>query len=231
MKNLGREHANLDQQAYRIIKEMIRSRKLLPGQKISQEGLARELGISRTPLISALKFMEKEKLIESRPRRGFFVRQFTREEMISIFELREVLEGLAARHAARNITSAQVARLRKFFIDFRGRNGIRDFRAYSDEDRSFHNYVTELGAKEFLRSILQAYNIISYSYHFVASEGLVRLPAETLDEHLVIIDAICDGDPAAAERLMRHHFQRSIARLKEAGDGSNGASDGQIAAA
>jgi DNA-binding GntR family transcriptional regulator len=214
MKNLGQEHANLDQQAYRIIKKMIRDRQLLPGDKIPQESLAQELGISRTPLVSALKYMEKEKLIESKPRRGFFVRLFTRDEMISIFELREVLEGLAARHAARNVTDRDIARLRRFFSGYTTRNGIKDFKPYCDEDRGFHSFVTEVGAKEFLKSILQTYNIISFSYQFLSSDGLVRAPDETIGEHLAIIDAICDRDAESAEQLMRRHFQRSIAALK-----------------
>ena len=76
MINLGAEHENLDQKAYSILKNLIIERKLLPGEKIPQEKLARDLGISRTPLISALKFLEHEKLVESVPRRGFFVRLF-----------------------------------------------------------------------------------------------------------------------------------------------------------
>ena len=55
MINLGAQHENLDQKAYSILKDLIMERRLLPGQKIPQEKLARDLGISRTPLISALK--------------------------------------------------------------------------------------------------------------------------------------------------------------------------------
>ena len=107
MTNLGAEYENLDQKVYQIIKSMIEERRLLPGQKIPQEKLAKELGISRTPLISALKFLEHEKLIEVKPRRGFFVRLFTISEMMGIFEIREVLEGLAARRAAESITQEE----------------------------------------------------------------------------------------------------------------------------
>lgn len=215
MENLGRMHANLDQKAYQIIKQMIIERKLLPGDKIPQEKLAHELGISRTPLVSALKYLEKEKLVEAKPRRGFFVRFFTRQEMVSIFELREVLEGLAARRAALFITDAKIRKLRGFFESFTKTGTITDIGRYAREDRSFHNYVTEIGAKEFLKSILQTYNIISFSYQVVSSEGLVRSPGETINEHLVIIDAICSKDAEMAEEMMRAHFKKSIARLKE----------------
>lgn len=213
MKNLGLAHANLDQQAYEIIKSMIIERKLLPGDKIPQEKLALELGISRTPLINALKFLEKEKLVESKPRRGFFVRLFTQAEMVGIFELREVLEGLAARRAAMNLTEADSVKLKKFFSRFAAGSRVDDIKAYVREDRAFHNFVTQLAAKEFLTSILETYNIISFSYQVVTSEGLVRRPEETLHEHLAIIDAICDRRADSAEELMRGHFQKSIAAL------------------
>jgi DNA-binding GntR family transcriptional regulator len=214
MVNLGAEHENLDQKAYLILKNMIISRKLLPGDKIPQEKLARDLGISRTPLVGALKYLEKEKLVEAIPRRGFYVRLFTKQEMISIFELREVLEGLAARRAARNISDVQINKLRKFFEQFIAVTDITDIGAYAREDRRFHNFVTEIGAKEFLKSILENYNIISYSYQLITSEGLVRTPNETIHEHRAMIDAISSKDEDMAEDIMRQHLKRGIAVLR-----------------
>jgi DNA-binding GntR family transcriptional regulator len=215
MQNIGAAHANLDQKVYQILKNMIMERKLLPGEKIRQEKLAHDLGISRTPLVAALKFLEHEKLVESKPRRGFFVRLFKIQEMVSIFELREVLEGLAARRAAGHITDDQITKLQGFFRPFKTSSEIKDYRRYSQEDRLFHNFVIQIGAKEFLRSILETYNIISFSYQVIASEGLVRSPNETLAEHLAVIEAICDRDPEAAEDLMRSHFKKSAASLTQ----------------
>ena len=215
MKNLGAEHENLDQKAYEIVKNMITERQILPGEKIPQEKLAQELGISRTPLVSALKFLEHEKLVESKPRRGYFVRLFSKQEMVSIFELREVLEGLAAKRAAANITDREIEILKEFFKDFAESTNITDFRAYAREDRRFHNFITEIGAKEFLKSILQTYNFITASYQYLSSEGLVRPPNETIEEHMAVIKAIGERDPVAAEELMRRHLNRTIAHLKQ----------------
>jgi DNA-binding GntR family transcriptional regulator len=203
MKNLGAEHENLDQKAYEIIKNMITERQILPGEKIPQEKLAQELGISRTPLVSALKF------------RGYFVRLFSKQEMVSIFELREVLEGLAAKRAAANITDKEIEILNGFFRPFSESTNITDFRAYAKEDRRFHNFITEIGAKEFLKSILQTYNFITASYQYLSSEGLVRPPNETIEEHLAVIKAIGERDPDAAEELMRRHLNKTIAHLRQ----------------
>ena len=129
--NLGAEHENLDQKAYQILKSMIIERQLLPGDKIPQEKLAEDLGISRTPLINALKFLEHEKLVQSIPRRGFFVRLFDKTEMISIFELREVLEGLAARRACPEHHRSGNRQLKGFFRQFDGIRNITDLKAYA----------------------------------------------------------------------------------------------------
>ncbi|MBW2468333.1 MAG: GntR family transcriptional regulator [Deltaproteobacteria bacterium] len=215
MKNLGAEHENLDQKAYEIVKHMITERQFLPGEKIPQEKLAQELGISRTPLVSALKFLEHEKLVESKPRRGYFVRLFSKQEMVSIFELREVLEGLAAKRAAANITDKQIEILNGFFKPFIESTNITDFRAYAKEDRHFHNFITEIGAKEFLKSILQTCNIITASYQYLSTEGLVRPPNETIEEHLAVIKAIRERNPDTAEILMRRHLRKTIAHLKQ----------------
>ena len=214
MKNVGAAHENLDQKVYLILKQMITDRKLLPGQKIPQEKLAQDLGISRTPLVNALKYLEKEKLVKAEPRRGFFVRLFTRAEMVSIFELRQVLEGLAARRAAELITEKQMQRLRKFFKSFSASKPIDDLVAYSKEDRAFHQYIADIGSKEFLKSVLQSYNIISFSYQFGESEGLVRPPGDTITEHRTIIETICSRDSAKAESLIHRHFEQAIERIK-----------------
>ena len=206
---------NLDQKAYQIIKEMIENRTLMPGQKIPQEKLAADLGISRTPLISALKFLEHEKLVETKPRRGFFVRLFTIDEMISIFEIREVLEGLSARRAAKYGTKNQKDQLKKIFAPFSAVENIEDYHAYSVADRQFHNLIARIGSKEFLSSILQTFNIISLAYQYPTPEGLIRNPNETIHEHLEITEAICSHDENGSERLMREHLTTTIHFLRE----------------
>jgi DNA-binding GntR family transcriptional regulator len=207
-------HENLDTKAYQIVKGMIEERKLLPGEKIPQEKLANELGISRTPLISALKFLEHEKLVEVKPRRGFFVRLFTTEEMVSIFEIRELLEGLSARRAAKSITRDQEDQLRSIWSQFDPQVDIIDFQAYARADKHFHSFIAEIGSREFLTTILQTLNIITLAYQNPTSEGLIRAPNETIQDHLQIVEAICRHDALAAEQLMRDHLRSTIVQLK-----------------
>lgn len=214
MNNIGLNYENLDQKVYQEIKKLIEDRKLLPGEKIPQEKLAKELGISRTPLISALKFLEHEKLVEVKPRRGFFVRLFTVDEMVSIFEIREVLEGLSARRAAQQITPKDAIALRHIFIDFLPLRDIIDYQAYAKADKKFHTFISEIGSKEFLTTILQTLNIITLAYQNITSEGLIREPNETIKDHMKIVEAICNHDPEMAEHFMREHLRTTIAQLK-----------------
>ena len=190
MEKLGARHQNLDRKIYHTLKSMIIERKLAPGTKILQNKLAHELGVSRTPLVNALKMLEHEKLITSKPRRGFFVRLFSKQEMVHIFELREVLEGLAARRASTQATDNQIGQLTKIFEKLQAAADVGNQKKYAEEDRQFHTYLVKIGGKEFLSSILESYNIITFSYQFQRQEGLVRVPQQTIGEHQAIVEAI-----------------------------------------
>ena len=213
MKKLGTEHKNLDLKVYKRLKSMILERKLLPGTKIYQDKVAHELGISRTPLVNALKKLEHEKLIKAIPRRGFYVHLFSKQEMVHIFEIREVLEGLAARRASIQISDAQTQKLKSFFKGFKVSHDFEDLKQYADEDRRFHRFLIEVGGKGLLSSILETYNIITFSYQFSSQEGLVRPPKDTIHEHLAIIEAINKRDAIKAEELTRLHLKNSREKL------------------
>lgn len=212
-KKLGAQHENLDHKVYRQIKSMILEQRLKPGTKIYQEKLAEDLGISRTPLVNALKRLEQERLITALPRRGFYVRRFSREEMVHIFELREVLEGLAARRACGVITDEEVQRLRSFFRGMKLTDHARSIDRYAEEDRRFHHFLIEVGGDELLSSILETYSIVTSSYLGGFRGGLVRPPRETYPEHRAIIEAIARRDAEGAERAARLHLSRSREKL------------------
>jgi DNA-binding GntR family transcriptional regulator len=213
LKNLGTTHENLDHKIYKALKAMILGQKLTPGSKIYQEKLAEELGVSRTPVVNALKKLEQERLITAVPRKGFYARRFSPEEMVRIFELREVLEGLAARRASRRISDGQARKLQTFFQDFKTSDRWEDVERYGEEDRRFHQFLVEIGGDEILSNILETYNIITSSYLVGFRGGLVRPPRETLSEHRALIDAIAGKDPGKAEQAARIHLRRSREKL------------------
>ena len=215
MQRLGAKHQSLDTMIYHKLKSMVIERKLMPGDKIYQDKLAYEFGVSRTPLVNALKKLEHEKLIIALPRRGFYVRIFSKQEMVHIFELREVLEGLAARKVAIKISDSQIERISRFFSGFKESDHDIDLKKYREEDRRFHSYIIEVAQGDILSSILETFNILTLGYQFVEQEGLVRPPHETYDEHKAIIEAISKRDPFKAEELVRLHLRNSKEKLAQ----------------
>jgi len=209
VQKLGVNHENLDHKIYKEMKSMIFGQQLKPGTKIYQEKLAETLGVSRTPVVGALKKLEQERLITAVPRRGFYVRNFSKEEMIHIFELREVLEGLAARRASERVKESHIQKLRAFFKGLKISDQKSDIEKYGEEDRRFHNFLIEIGGDELLSGILETYSIVTFSYLVGFLGGLVRPPKETLPEHLAIIEAILHRDPERAEQATRLHLKRS----------------------
>jgi len=211
--NLGNDHVNLDQKAYDQLKAMILDQKLKSGSKIYQEKLAIDLGISRTPLVNALKKLEQERLIIAIPRKGFYVRDFSKEEMVNIFELREVLEGLAARRASLRISDSQIKKLNDLFTGLKTSEASGSVEKYAKADRRFHHFLIKLGGDDLLFNIIETYSVIAFSYLVKFRGGLVRPPKETLPEHLAIIEAIINRDPEMAEQAARTHFKRSREKL------------------
>ncbi len=193
----------LSKQAYKKVKKMIVSKKLLPGQKIVQEQLADKLGISRTPLRSALQMLEAESLIKSIPRRGVIVREFSTTEIIEIYDCRIALESMATRLFTQRAAQSEIDRLRSLLLPFE--RGNIDAEAYQRADSEFHNSLIKNCGNEFLYNLFQKGNLLVC----IDMIGLVRPPQETLEEHLDIVSAIRYRDADLAENLIKDHLDKS----------------------
>jgi len=208
MKNLGLRR-NLELEAYDIIKSLIMNRSYMPGDKISIEKLQADLGVSRTPIVIALKMLEREMFIETKPRRGHYVRTFTKKEIIDILELREALEALGAKRAALRIADSQIKELKGFFKNVDVEGDPKALAAYAQEDQRLHGLLMEIAGGEVFSNVFKAYAIVTFTYHTDLPGGFVRHPRETIQEHLDIIAAICSRDGDKAEKLMRRHLTLS----------------------
>jgi len=193
----------LSKQAYKKVKKMIVSKKLVPGQKIVQEQLADKLGISRTPLRSALQMLEAESLIESIPRRGVVVREFSDAEIIEIYDCRIALEGTAIRLFTKKASQSEIDQLRNLLSPFEGDK--IDERSYQKTDSEFHDGIIKNCGNTFLYNLFQKGNLLVC----IDMIGLVRPPQETLQEHLDIVSAIHKRDVDLAEHLIKHHLEKS----------------------
>lgn len=198
------EYTDLSFQAYERIKEMILSGKLKPGEKLYQEKLAASMGISRMPLHKAFQMLEDEFFLESRPRRGFFVRKTDIREIIEAFECREGLEGIAARRAAKNLTSDQINDLKKLVQPFVHQDDI-DMFDYQRSDQAFHELIIQASHNSVLQKLNNIGNVLIRTF----PKGIILPVRESIQDHLLIIDAIEQRNPDVAEKLIRNHSKKA----------------------
>jgi GntR family transcriptional regulator, vanillate catabolism transcriptional regulator len=204
------EHYDLSHLAYQRIKERILSNSLKSGEKLIQEKLAAELGVSRMPLHKAFQMLENELLVETVPRKGVYVREFDIARIIDAFECREAIECVAARRAATRISHEEVEYLFDLFAPFADNyKGEIDLMKYENADRLFHKKILEISGNKILQGMELFGNVIIRTYQ----RGLTRGPAETYPEHIAIIEALAAHDKANAEKLIRVHFQKSIRKF------------------
>ena len=203
------ERENLDDTIYARIRLMIAERRIMPGDRINVDRIARNLGVSRTPVVNALKRLRQEHVVEWVLRRGGYVRRFTTRQLALLFEVREMLEGLAARRAATRISREEVdqivARFRALDLTPHGLALER----YIEEDRAFHLRLLALADNAYLTHAMESVNLMIFTYQM----GLARPPAETVKEHWSILAALRKRDPDASEAAMRLHLRRSRERL------------------
>ena len=203
---------SLEDHAYHELRNMIMRGELGAGQKLVQEDLATQLGVSRTPLRSAIARLERDNFVSVTPRGESYVREFNALRIANLFEIRAVLEGLTCRLVAPRIERKNIAYLRSLMSmsqeSITKGDGLAAYRA---ADVEFHTYLTGLLDDAFLTRMLDSMQAI---LTMSLAQGLLRSPAETLPEHLAIIDALEAQDSDAAEKAMLVHIRRTIELIK-----------------
>jgi len=205
------QHENLDEKIYATLRKLVLERQFQPGERILVDHLAAEMGVSRTPILNALRRLSQEGAVQVFPRRGIYVRRYDKAEMARLFAVREVLDGLATRLAAAHIQKSEID---DFTQAFRRHGSSASTAAaihrYVELDRAFHCRLMELADNDQLGAAMDSINMRL----FVWQDGVVRPPAETVPEHLAILDALRRRDAEAAEAAMRLHIRRSLEQLQ-----------------
>ncbi|MBW0103616.1 GntR family transcriptional regulator [Pseudonocardia sp. KRD291] len=181
-----------------------------PGQPLSELALATEYDVSRTPVREALKQLQIEGLIEIRPRVGTFVRVPSRRELVELFELKEMLEGMAARLLAARGDLALLDRIEDNLERSERAVARDDATAYADLVHEFHELVVT-GADN-TRLVAHYRTLMNQlAYHRLVSASLTR-PGRlgaSLSEHRHVLELIREKDGFGAEFAMRDHVRSS----------------------
>lgn len=193
---------------YQQIRKRILDGQFPAQQKINQNVLSEELGVSRTPVIKALHMLEAEGLLDNIPNRGFYIHKPTLREITELFMLRQSLEMISAMYAAEYGTDAQFDQLEALFDEFRGVDHIDPVR-YFQADKAFHRKVVEMCDNSLMHRINESMQIMDRSF----SAGLLRPPEQTLVEHLDIIEAFRSHDSIKAQDVTRAHTETTKRHL------------------
>jgi DNA-binding GntR family transcriptional regulator len=201
------ERPNLRDQVYDILKRMIVLKEIKPGEKINEEDLAGKIGVSRTPVRETLCRLENEGVVRIIPRRGAFVVALSREKVIEILQIREVLEGLVVRLATQNMDQKTLNRLETCLEKISSSpEGDNKLLKYTPADVDFHSLLLEASKNNMLQSMMGNVN----AHLQMIRLRTVVLPGraqKTVEEHYRVLDAIKKGDTKAAERLMKKHIE------------------------
>jgi DNA-binding GntR family transcriptional regulator len=196
----------LAQQVYRELREAICDYRLAPNQRLVQNALADQLGISRTPVRDALLRLLQEGLVRPAPwRGGFLVSEFTPHEVLEIYDVRIALEPLAAQQAAGRHSRTQIAELE----DLNARISSEPGGSLSEHyalNHAFHSLVIEPCGNAILKRMLdQLWSMPSAlrMYHQqVLAEAAI---SQMVEEHAGIVAALAEGDATLVrERLLAH---------------------------
>jgi DNA-binding GntR family transcriptional regulator len=212
-------HENLEDKIYARLKTLIREQRVAMGVRIQPDHLAREMGVSRTPVLNALKRLAGEQIVEWVPRRGIYLKTLTKRELARVFEVREALECLAARLAAMRITQEQVDRLAGILEGIEISSTPEAHALYLERDRELHSQLVMISGNRYLMHAMEAVNVMILTYQY----GLNRPMAETMQEHSAILEALRKRDPDASEAAMRLHVGRTRERIDQLADEEEGA--------
>src|SRR5213083_937610 len=202
-------------QVARILTQAIVQGRPPPGSKVVEAGIARELGISRAPVREAARLLERQGLLVARPRRGFFVRKLEPADIDEIYDLRICGECHAGVLAAKALTPATRAALRRQLDVLYETADLGDAARQVEEDYNFHRLICEIAGS---RRLLRLFDDLASELRMVI--GLIgRLyddPRRIAATHEAVLQAIEGGDADHIAAELDHHIRvawREVAKL------------------
>lgn len=197
------------EQACQALVDAIASGRLAPGERLTQEDLARRLNVSRQPVLQALRLLKKDGLVEDAPGRGLQVAPLNDTVIARVYEVRGALDGLAVRLATERHAQLDLALLA------RGRRAVatHDVRAMIEADIEFHRAIYAASGNPLIDQTAQVH------WHQIRrAMGSVLLRSEgrdtVWDEHEAIARAIAAGDVAEATRLITEHTRWAAENMR-----------------
>ncbi len=194
---------NLKNDAASRIREQIFAGELRPGEKVNQDRLASELGMSKLPVREALISLEAEGLISGVPRRGAFVAKLTPDDVRDHFRIYGLLAALAAQRAAEALAEDELDELQQIHEKMVSSHSSDEQEQLNFE---FHRIINEVGGSRRLRAVLRTFSNTIPARFFEHTTGW---PAVADEQHQRLLAALRARDPEAAFDAMLQHLSSS----------------------
>lgn len=194
------------------IRDGVRDGRFVPGQRLVEADLIRDLGVGRNSLREALSRLSSDGLIVVEPHRGASIRRLGRRDVAEFYELREVLEGLGARLAAQNIDlPGNRERFTSAWEAMRGATRAAQMADYIDENTRFHRAIVELAGRTRLLELVDQLQIQTFRVQFrnALARDETGMREYSAAEHEDLAEAILAGDTERAEHTMREHLRHT----------------------
>ncbi len=204
-----KNNIKIRERVYAYLKSSVLSGRFSPGKRLTEEHLAEEMGVSRTPIREALHKLETEGLIKPLERRGFVVAADSREELEELFDIRATLEGYALRLISETISEETLKRMDRLILKAEDALKRKKIEKIFEWNTQFHDTLHDLIAhKPRIYSMIA--NVRKYvlryrkdTLHYL--DGAKR----TIDGHKKIMLALRLKDPDLCERIMREHIREA----------------------
>jgi len=186
---------------------------LTPGTWIDEQTLAKEFGISRTPLREAIKVLAAEGLITMKLRRGAYVTEVNRGDLEQIFTILSLLEGQAAKEAATKAQEKDLNELDDMHLRLEKAAADRNLEQFFEVNVRFHERIIAIANNPWLTDVIADLRKVLKLQRKDALSRTGRLQS-SLSEHREILKALLKRDPIAAEQAMRTHLARGLEAAK-----------------
>ena len=184
-----------------------------PNERLIEMDLAQQYGVDRAAIRTALARLEQDGLVEREPNRGARVRALSEEEAVETLEARAVLEGLAARYAARNATDADIADLRAIVGEMEAHLAEGDLLGISEGNTRLHSRLLQIANNKTVARLIERL----HAQHIRSQFRLILVPGRpprSVAEHRAIVEAVASREPDAAEAAMRSHLANTVETLR-----------------
>jgi DNA-binding GntR family transcriptional regulator len=184
-----------------------------PHERLIEMDLAKRYHVGRAAIRTALARLEQDGLVEREPNRGARVRALSEAEAIETIEARAVLEGLAARYAARNATDADIADLRAIVGEMEACLAAGDLLGISDGNGRLHSRLLQIANNTTVARLIERL----HAQHVRSQFRVILVPGRpprSVAEHRAIVEAVAARDSDAAEAAMRDHLAHTAQSLR-----------------